>query len=421
MASKKLTLASVKALEPGPVRQSIYDTDIRGFGIRISPANAKGVTVKTFFVEYRVKGLGRTGTAQRLTLGTFPSISVEAAREAAKLALAGVAQGSDPAAERKRARLDATVSAVAAMWLRDHVNVKRKGSTAKDYKAALDLHILPELGKLKLKEVSRTNISRLHAKVSKDAPTTANRVLAIFSSMWTWAAKHDMCAFGANPTSRFERNKEVKRERFLSDAEIEALGATLELAQGEGLPWRMPSGKRSKHIAKPENQRTKLDPRVCDIVWLLLLTGMRVGEVLNLRWPEVDAQRGLLLLPDSKTGRKPVILSQAALDLLKRQTKEAGTDLVFPSSTGEARHDIKKAWASIIRHAGLEGLRVHDLRHTHASVAAGAGYSLPVIGRLLGHTQAATTQRYAHLAHDPVREAANTVGGRLDKMRRPSR
>lgn len=418
MAQIKLTLASVKKLEPRAARYAVHDTDIHGFGIRVSPANAEGDATKTFFLEYRVKGLGRAGTVKRLTLGKFGDMSVEAAREAAKQAISKVNMGGDPATERRQARLEATVTTVAKQWLRDHVNAKRKGSTAKDYKASLDLHILPDLGNVKIKEVKRAQISRLHAKVSKAAPTSANRVLATFSSMWTWAAKHDMCALELNPARGVERNREVKRERFLSDDEMQALGETLALAETQGLPWRVNEARPSKHIAKPESQRTPLDPRVCDIVRMLLLTGMRVGEVLNLRWPEVDLQRGLLMLAESKTGRKAVILSKPALDLLAKQPKEEGSEFVFPSSTGEARHDIKKAWASIIRHAGLEGLRVHDLRHTHASVAAGEGFSLPTIGRLLGHTQAATTQRYAHLAGDTVRNAANTVGGRVDSLMR---
>lgn len=400
----RLTHANVKGLVPRATRYTVFDSDVKGFGVRVTPNGAK-----SFIFEYRTGG--RETTKQRVTLGSFPGLKVEDARKAAEQTRAQKALGADPAADKRQAKLDATVKEAADAWLAEHVKAKRKSRTALDYELTLNKHVVPALGKTRLRELKRTDVTRLHSRVSKAAPIAANRVLAVVSSLWTWAARREMCAFEANPAKGIERNKEQRRERFLDDVELERLGATLALAESHGLPYSVDETKAgAKHAAKPENRRTKIDPRVCDVIRLLLLTGCRLREVLHLKWSEIDFQRGLLLLGDSKTGAKPVILSAMALDLLREQEREAECDFVFPGAGGEARSDLKKPWSSIVKHAELEGLRIHDLRHTAASLAAGAGFSLPVIGRLLGHSQPATTARYAHLAHDPVRDAADAIG-----------
>jgi integrase len=219
----------------------------------------------------------------------------------------------------------------------------------------------------------------------------------------------------ANPARGLERNREEGRERFLSDEELARLGASLRLAETDGLPWAEVdlSTPKSKHHVKPENRRTVYSPFVVGALRMLLLSGMRLREVLHLRWPEVDFQRGMLFLGDSKTGRKSVVLSGAALQLLTDLPRDGNCDLCFPGEGGQPRRDLNKPWAALKKHAGLEGLRLHDLRHSNASVGAGAGVPLQIIGRILGHSQVATTAKYAHLQNDPVRRAADTISAHL--------
>jgi integrase len=157
-----------------------------------------------------------------------------------------------------------------------------------------------------------------------------------------------------------------------------------------------------------ENRVVKLDQWTVAAVRLLIFTGCRLREVLNLRWREVDLERGLLLLPDSKTGAKAVVLSAPALDILKKLDR-VGDYVIASTDPQKPRADLQRPWAQITKHAKLDGLRIHDLRHSFASVGAAGGLGLPIVGKLLGHKDASTTQRYAHLADDPLRRGANTI------------
>ena len=193
------------------------------------------------------------------------------------------------------------------------------------------------------------------------------------------------------------------------------LGDSLRLAETDGLPWQVDdTGPKAKHLAKPENRRTRLDPHSIAAIRLLILTGARLREILSAQWSQVDTQRGVLFLPDSKTGRKPIYLSAAALAVLVKIPKyENNPYIIAGAKKGAPRSDLKKPWDSITRAAGLKGLRLHDLRHSFASVGAGGGLGLPIVGKLLGHTQTATTARYAHLDADPMRRAADKIGAEI--------
>jgi integrase len=168
-------------------------------------------------------------------------------------------------------------------------------------------------------------------------------------------------------------------------------------------------------MAKPQNQIITYPPEVTNAIRLLLFTGCRLREILNLRWVEVDLERGLLHLPDSKTGRKTVVLNTAALDILSAMPRQ--DSYVVPSERrGQPRHDLKRPWDHIRSAAGLDDVRLHDLRHTHASFGVASGLGLPIIGRLLGHSSPLTTARYAHLADDPVRRASDIIGAKLSQL-----
>ena len=406
-----LTRASISKLYARERRYVVFDDKLKGFGVRVSPTGGK-----SFIFEYRPSGAGRSAVKRRITIGRAENISTDDARLRAKKLLAEVVHGRDPAIERAAEKKMVRLIDVADLFMREHAEAKRKPRTASHYQQILDKHILPKFGAQKLKDISRAEVAKLHLAISRSSPFAANKALAVLSSLWGWAARRDLCAINSNPVVGVERNREIKRQRFLNSPEIAALGRTLALAETEGLPWAIDERKpTAKHAPRPENRRTIVDPRVTSAIRLLLLTGCRLREILNLRWAEVNFDHGLVLLQDSKTGSRAVVLSGAAVGLLHSQPREAGSDFVFPGPNGTPRTDIKKPWAAIIKHAGLEGLRIHDLRHSAASLAANAGFSLPIIGRLLGHTQAATTQRYAHIGFDPARDAANAIGRIVEK------
>ena len=241
----------------------------------------------------------------------------------------------------------------------------------------------------------------------------ANRMLAIVASMYAFASKAGLVPQGTSPSSGIERYRETSRERYLTIEELNRLGETLRLAETTGLPWKLSADKpASKHLAKPDNRQTLLAPEVVLAFRLLLFTGARLREILHLEWRHVDLDRGLILLPDSKTGRKTIVMSTLVLALL-RASKRSGA-FVIPGAGGDRpRSDLKKPWQAVQRHAILEGVRLHDLRHTFASIGAGASLGLPIVGKLLGHSQPATTARYAHLDADPLRRATNLIGEHL--------
>jgi integrase len=325
--------------------------------------------------------------------------------------LGAAANGEDPADAIAQERAAASLSDLANAFVADHVKKKRKPKTVESYEHVIDAYLLPELGQRKARAIARSDISRLHGKLS-GKPAIANRVLAVASSMFSWGSTHGYVPETFNPASRIEKYQEKRRERFLSSDEIERIGEALREAETVGLPWEPDPNKKSKHAPKDENRRVKVSAEAVAAIRLLLLTGARLREILHLRWEYVDFERGLLLLPDSKTGRKTIILNAPALSILERLARTSW--YVIPGDDPQKpRADLKRPWAAISARADLNGVRLHDLRHTHASFGAGSGMGLPIIGKLLGHTQSATTARYAHLDADPLRRASNKIGGAI--------
>ena len=216
-----------------------------------------------------------------------------------------------------------------------------------------------------------------------------------------------------NPARQIEQFKEDRRERFLTGQELERLGSAIRDAETRGIPWVVDERKpKAKHLPKAKNRFTKIGPLAAAAIRLLLFTGCRLREILHLKWGHVDLERGLLFLADSKTGRKTVILNAPALAVLAGIPR-LGSYVVPGGDPEQPRADLKRPWEAVVRRAGLDGVRLHDLRHTYASFGAGGGLGLPIIGRLLGHIQASTTQRYAHLDADPLRRASESIGGRI--------
>jgi integrase len=378
MASK-LTDAVVKAL-PLPAKGSriFYDLGVKGFGIRITSAGARA-----FILNYRT----RLGRERRFTIGSFPDWQTGAARTEAAELKRQIDRGGDPLGEIKAGRAAPTVADLCARFEAEYLPRKRP-STQQTYKQQIAAEIIPALGQLKVANVTFADIDDVHRAITKRGrPYRANRVLALLSRMFSMAIRWHMRV--DNPCKGIERNQEHKRRRYLSADELTRLAKALD-----------------EHS----------DQQSADTIRLLLLTGARRGEVLQARWDDFDLTSATWRKPGATTKQKTeheVPLSSAAVQLLAdlRQRVPHDAGLLFPAADGSHRRALKRdAWASICRAASLKGARLHDLRHTYASVLASAGLSLPIIGQLLGHTTPTTTARYAHLFDDPLRAAAERAG-----------
>lgn len=381
--AQRLTDKAVKAL-PAPARgnQITYDTEIKGFGARITAAGAIA-----FVLNYRRR---TDALERRFTIGSFPDWSVAAAREKAKELKRHVDGGGDPVGEHVADRAAPTVADLCARFLEEHV-VKQRPHTRADYESIIRNDILPTLGKIKIAAIEFEHIERLHARITKRAPVRANRVHAVLTTMFGLAVRWKMRA--DNPAKGVKRNQEHGRERYLKPDELARL---------------------TKALAEDPNQR------VADVFRLLLLTGARRGEVLAAEWDQIDLEAGEWVKPhgmvkQARQHRLP--LNAPARQLLARlQASSAGSPFVFPrrrDGLSPGRDDLKHSWSRICKAAGITGLRIHDLRHSHASHLVSAGFSLPIIGQLLGHRSPTTTARYSHLLDDPLRKASEAVGALL--------
>jgi integrase len=367
----RLTDRTVKAL-PAPARGNKvnYDGTVKGFGIRVTAAGGRA-----FILNYRRKADGRE---RRYTIGSFPDWSTSAARDEAKRLKREVDGGADPVGAQRESRAAATVTDLADRFLKEYVPRKRP-STQRDYRQQIDIDIVPAIGRMKVATVSYADIDSLHRKISARAPTHANRVLALLSRMFSLAIRWGMRA--DNPVKGVERNQEHKRHRYLTGAELARLTAALDELRDQG---------------------------AANAVRLLLLTGARRGELLAAHWTDIDLDAGVWTKPGATTKQKTlhrVPLSNAACQLLAAMKQQADSEWLFPARFAPHRLDLDDAWGLLRKTAGIPDVRLHDLRHTYASVLASSGLSLPIIGQLLGHTTAQTTLRYSHLLDDPLRAA----------------
>ncbi|MEH2546889.1 integrase [Bradyrhizobium sp. AZCC 2262] len=390
-----------------------YDSDLTGFGVKAMPSGAL-----SWIVEYRPGEGGRRVAKRRMVIGTPATLSPEKARDAAETLLAKVKLGADPAAERGAARKAETVDELIDSFVKDHLKPKCKAGTIRLNAGYIKNHIRPALGKKKAKAVTRSDVNRLHLKI-KDAgyAVAANRVVSLIGTIYEFGLEEKILPRGTeNPAGGIKMFDEKPRQRYLTGDELQRLGAALSEAETVGIPWEPDPTKKTKHAPKPENRLTKIDQHAAAALRLLLFTGCRLGEILNLRWREYDAGRGLAFLPDSKTGQKPVVLSAPAIAILDTLPR-IGVYVIASESAGTKdetpRADLNRPWRAIRRRAGIEDVHIHDLRHSFASVGAGSDLGLPIIGRLLGHTQASTTQRYAHIAVNPAKRAADLIAGKI--------
>jgi integrase len=363
------------------------------------------------------------GKKRRYCIGRHPEFTAEAARKEAMALKVDIANGHDPLAERHEWKNEPTFAALAAAYMKDAKARKRESSLRDDCQmlgmndngepkadkneAQKKKRILTVLGEHRLAEIKQSDIARFHESL-REAPYRANRMLALLSAVFNYGIDKKWTT--ENPARGIEKFPEEKRERFLTIEEMQKLRESIE----------------GYH-----------DVSARDALLLLMLTGSREGEVLKAEWEEFDLERGVWTKPSHHTKQKKdehIPLSGPALKLLESMQTPGATGPLFPGWNGEARTTLRRPGvqackaAGLVREIAVEGkrrgkdgepvkltryrptLRVHDLRHNFASHLASNGVSLQVVGKLLGHTQASTTMRYAHLQDEALRSATNKFG-----------
>ena len=401
----KLSKRTADAIRSDPNGRDVFvwdsgDGALKGFGVRMKPSGAAA-----WLVQYRT----REGRTRRLVLGKLSVLTPDEARKLAGDKLKEVTQGGDPSADRHRARREAlTIAELADLYLGEGPAEKpnKKASSWAADRSNIERHVKPLLGRKLAVALTAGDAAKFQADVAAgkskaDVKTkkrgraiveggrgTAARSLAVLGAMLQFAVGRKLIP--ANPAKGVKLLKGSKRERFLSEAELARLADALAAMEAEH----------------------RLNRTATAAIRLLLLSGCRKSEILTLRWEWVDVERGVLRLPDSKTGAKVVPLAAAAVKLLAELPRRG--DYVLPAAKGTGHYTgLQKDWERVRARAGLAGVRVHDLRHSFASFAVADGNSLYLIGKVLGHKQARTTEIYAHLADDPIRAVADRTAARI--------
>ncbi len=374
----------------------VWDDEMPGFGLRVTPTGRK-----TYLIQYRFSGRQR-----RYKIGAHGVFTPDEARKQARQLLGEVLRGIDPAGARDEARRDLNVSELCDLYFKEGATTK-KASTIEGDRGKIDRHVKTLIGKRLVRSINRADIERLQADIAAGKTAAdvrggfrsrsivtggkgaATRTLGLLSGIFQFAVHRNIRP--DNPVRGVKRFTERKFERFLSPAEMAQVGKALADLEEEGA-----------------------NPVAINALRLLALTGCRRGEVAGLQWSWVDWDRACIRFPDSKTGAKVVPLGAAALELLAKLKEGATGETVFPGrgATGQTTA-LWITWERVRDRAGLPDVRIHDLRHSFASVGASGGDSLVVIGALLGHRDMTTTARYAHLANDPVRAAADRIAGNI--------
>lgn len=400
MARVRLTKSLVEELQPPTSGQIfVWDSELPGFAVRVTPTG-----VKAWIVQMRVRG----GRERRMTVGLCSKVPLDMARREARNLIANADLGRDVAQERQEARevkpeTNPTFAIFSARWMEEVVARRNRPGTVRLRFLLLSNHILPALGEKRLTEIGRKDIEDMHHAVSQRYPVAANRVVSTCSAIFATAMRWGL--LDRNPALDTHRNAEEGRERYLTHEEIARLQKVLDETPAQDS---------------------------ADLIRLLMLTGARFGEVAAMRWEQLDLEAEAWVKPAATTKQNKihrVPLSPPVVAILTRRTESAkiakrpsrgskldrgareGNPWVFPGD-GKDGHmtTVRVFWAAVCKRAEIKGARVHDLRHTFASLLVSAGESLPVVGALLGHTQAKTTSRYAHLMDDPLRAAMERVG-----------
>ncbi|MBY0282520.1 MAG: tyrosine-type recombinase/integrase [Sphingomonas sp.] len=420
MKVAKLTKGIVDGLEAGAKPYVAWCGSLPGFGVSVRPSGAK-----SFIAQYDFGG--RRGVTRRVTIGVYGKPwTVELARKEAEPILRNAKSGIDYAEAKAKRRAEMTVAELCDEYLAEGCEHKKVSTISTD-KGRIERHIKPLLGSMKISDVKRGDIEKFmravaNGKTAADVKTKAHgraivtggkgaatRTVRLLGGIFSYAVKHEYIK--ANPRAGVKVYADGKGERFLSPDEIMRLGDALREAETIGLPWQLKEGPNAKHRPKKGgDQREVIAPHAVAAIRLLMLTGCRAGEILRLQWQHVDLERGILNLPTSKTGAKKVLIGAAAMKVLAELPRVKGNPYVIVGESKEKpRSDLKRPWKRITNYAALTDLRLHDLRHSFASVGVASNLGLSVVGKLLGHASPATTARYAHIADSAERRALNDI------------
>lgn len=396
-----LTIKSIKAAKPKRTPYTIWDTGpqgVPGFGVRVLPSGTK-----SWVLKYRT-----TGDKQRWhTFGRVGILPLEDARNEAKALQVAINKGSDPVADEQNKRFKAgitpDVASLVTRYLTHRVEPRTRPRTAAEYRRLLEKHVLPKWSKRHPTDITRADVVTIHEGL-EDRPYLANRVLEVIRAMFHYAADAGIIPENSDPCRSVQAYSEKQRQRMLTADELARLGAALDVAKNPGT-------ERKGERVIPEPEAAILAIR------LLLFTGCRKTEITTARWEWVDWKRQLLSLPQTKTGSREVPLGPPALGLLEAAFESRTSDWICPGKKiDRPLVGLQKCWERIRAAAGLDDVRIHDLRHTMASVAAHGGQGLPVIAALLGHARTSTTTRYTHTHAHPVHAAAEQVSSQLNSM-----
>lgn len=389
----KLTKRVVAELAPAGGTSFFWDEELPGFGVRVSPGGTKA-----FVVQYR-----EARKTVRKTLGSTEVLALDRARNAARDIMAAIRLGETLPAKKNDGPL---FSEVLDQFI-DFAKAKKAPRTASDYEDRINRVIRPVFGAKRILAIKRADIEKWH-EGAKATPRSANYHLAILVAVFSYAVRLQIIDANQHPARAIQKYRENKRTRYLTLDEVKAFGEAL---------------------AALESKRA-VSPWAAAALRLLILTGARSGEILTLRWSFVDLDAAELRLPTSKTGAKTIKLSAAAVDILKAIPRVTGVDFVICGRIhGEAMTSLQRPFGVVCKAAGITDVRIHDLRHSAASIAASAGIGLPVVGALLGQSQAYTTQRYSHIHDAAERQAAETIsaavapllGRKVVLLRRPGK
>jgi len=358
----------------GNDRQVVWDDNLSGFGLRVYPTGKKA-----FVLSYR-----HNGRKRMITIGQYGALTLDQAKKEAQKYLVDVIQGDDPLAVREKERTGNTLKQLCAAYVDRHA-IKKKSAHA-DIRR-INTHLLPAWGALKASAIKRSDVAAIHAKIGKNnGEYEANRVLALLSKLFELAELWGFVDEGhPNPARGVQKFNEIQRDRYVTHEELPIL---IEAIQNE------------------PNESAK------QAIWLYLLTGLRKEELLNARWDNIDTDRNEIKIEDTKNGKSHYLpLSAAALAMLDSIPKVDGNPyIVVGKNSGAHLVNVDKPWRRVRKAAGIEDVRIHDLRRTVGSWLAQAGNDLHLIGRVLNHTNVSTTKIYARFGQDNVRTALERHG-----------
>lgn len=381
-----LTKRVIDAAQPAEREFHLWDDKVRGLGLRVHPSG-----VKTFILKKRTA----TGRQVKITIGRFGELTVDEARDRAIELATDLIKGKDPAQAKREVRANPRFDVFARRYIAEHCEVKNKPKTIYNNTSSINNILIPKFGAKPVAEITHDDVIKVRNGL-RHTPYQANRTIAVLRHMMNWAEQLGFRQRQTNPCPKGTMLPEKKRNRFLSDEELIRLATVLD------------SEEKEARLLLPKSAHSL---SIVFAIRLLVLTGARLNEILTLQWGDVDLDQRSILLKDSKTGPKPIYLSDEAVEVFRSIPRVADNPHVIVGRIkGACLVNLEKPWRRIRKAAGLDNVRIHDLRHTYASYGVTSGLGLPIIGALLGHRAAATTHRYAHVGMNPARQAALRIG-----------